>query len=207
MSDLKIEDRFKSLGAEITAGVTAIKDNPRMQAATKHIDFLISQRHEVQEKLDHVSDQANDIDAAAQELLDGAPVATLACESVASKKATLNSQIDAFKRAITIATERRGRLEQELVKDACADLHEVAQLIQLEMIDAFEDLQLEIQKAHDFYEFLSSQGYKEGSRPNGWQITQFERGLLVGGRGYPSIAHHVGQRREVLGLSADKVRR
>lgn len=206
MKSLKLEvDELKGLDPEILDNISPIREHRRMVDATSHIAMLVSQLREVEEKLHHVHDGANnDVDADAEHLLDGGGVATLAAESPDSKKATLNRQIDAFKRAVSIATERRGRLEQELVKDACADLSEVAQFVQLEMFEAFNDLQVSLEKTQAFYQLLTSRGLKEGSRPSGWNLTQFEIGLLQGGRGYPSIAHYASQRREVLGLSANK---
>ena len=172
------------------------------RAQERRVLFLLDRRHkrEVEEKLSHVHDKAHDADGDAEHLLQGGGIATLAAESPDSMKATMNRQIDAFKRAVSIATERRGRLEAELIRDGCEDLKDVAQLIQLETLEAFEDLQESLQKTEAFYKLLSRRGLKEGSRCSGWSMSQFEIGLLQGGRGYPSIAHYIKQGKGILGL-------
>lgn len=201
MKSLKTEvDELKGLDPEILDSISPIREHRRMVAATSHIEMLVSQLREVEEKLSHVHDKAHDADGDAEHLLQGGGIATLAAESPDSMKATLNRQIDAFKRAVSIATERRGRLEAELIRDGCEDLKDVAQLIQLETLEAFEDLQESLQKTEAFYKLLSRRGLKEGSRCSGWSMSQFEIGLLQGGRGYPSIAHYIKQRKGILGL-------
>ena len=200
--DATESSKWEKIPQEIRDRVSPIKNHPRMEAENAHINMLVVQLGEVRGKLENVCDRANDIDADAQKLIDGAPIATLKGESVEGLRKTLQRQVSAIGRAVDIRKERRQLLKNELVKDACEEVREVAEKYALETIEALERLHESIVKANLFWQFLEVQGLAE--RPGAWRATPLEQGLLSGDHRFQPIGQYVKQRREVWKLPAER---
>jgi len=150
----------------------------------------------------------SEVRADAAALVEGEDIGTLDVTTTHDARGTLNRQLAAVQAAITMAEQRLRDLRQRLQNEELAGMNELRHELGHEVVAAYEDLRDTLQRVQDAYRTLHSRGFDHMlcvGTP--FSLADFDRQLLNGGGGRPTLDWWVQNRRRVFGLPADERKR
>ena len=125
--------------------------------------------------------QRHSVDEDAKAILSGTPLDELPGQTVDSKKANLARQKDALEKSVAMVEQQKRHAEREIIQRAYIEIEPFSEKYVGAVIDAFENLKVQLENLNILIWFLRSKGFNP--LPEGVTIWPYEQRLINGGGG------------------------